>query len=117
MKANFRQEYGTVSEPGSLRSQYRLPPKAAGMLRRLANGSKRSGVVAVAIEVLFAVMLGTEMEVEECAETLAGLLGLEHDGPLTLRGWAHGARTLAGSLDVEALQMVEAILEEQAADE
>ena len=111
MKPDFKQKYGTVNEPGSLRSQYRLASKPAGMLRRLANGGKRSGVVAVAIEVLFAVMLGTEMEVEECAETLAGLLALDHDAPLTLRGWAHGARTLAGSLDVEALGMVEAILE------
>ena len=111
MKPDFRQEYGSVSGPGSLRSQYRLASKPAGMLRRLANGGKRSGVVAIAIEVLFAVMLGTEMEVEECAETLAGLLALDHDGPLTLRGWAHRARMLAGSLDVEALKMVEAILE------
>ena len=111
MKPNFRQEYGTVSEPGSWRSNVQLAPKAAGMLRKLANGGKRSGVIAVAIEVLFAVMLGTEAEIEECAGTLAGLLGLEHDGPLTLRGWAHGARALAGSLDMEALRMVEAILE------
>jgi len=111
MKANFRQEYGTVRGPGYWRSNVQLAPKAAGMLARLANGGKKSGVIAVAIEVLFAVMLGTEMEVEECAETLAGLLALDHDGPLTLRGWAHGARALAGALDVEALGMVEAILE------
>jgi len=116
MKPDFKQKYGTVSEPGSLRSQYRLPPKAAGMLRRLANGGKRSGVVAVAIEVLFAVMISTEAEIEECAGTLAGLLALDHDGPLTLRRWAYGARALAGSLDVEALRMVEAILEEQSAE-
>jgi hypothetical protein len=87
------------------------------MLRRLANGGKRSGVVAVGIEVLFCIMLGTDAELEECAGTLAGLLGLNADGPRTLRGWAHGARALAGSLDVEALRMVEAVLEEQAAGE
>ena len=111
MKPDFRQEYGTVRGPGYWRSNVQLAPKAAGMLARLANGGKKSGVIAVAIEVLFAVMLGTEIEVEECAETLAGLLALDHDGPLTLRRWAHGARMLAGSLDVEALKMVEAILE------
>jgi len=86
------------------------------MLRRLANGGKKSGVIAVAIEVLFSVMLGMPPEIEECAETLAGLLVLDHDGPLTLRRWAHGARMLAGLLDAEALKMVEAILEETAGE-
>ena len=113
MKPDFKQKYGTVSEPGSLRSQYRLASKPAGMLRRLANGGKRSGVIAVAIEVLFAVMLGTEAEIEECAGTLAGLLALDAEGPRALRRWANGARRLTGSLDVEALRMIEAILEVQ----
>ena len=115
MKPDFRQEYGSVSGPGSLRSQYRLAPKAAGMLRRLANGGKRSGVVAVAIEVLFCVMLGTDAQVEECAETLAGLLVLDNEGPRALRRWADGARALAQVLDIEALKMVETILEQAAA--
>ena len=114
MKLNFqRQEYGTVNEPGSLRSQYRLAPNVAVMLRRLANGGRRSGVLAVAIETLHALLLGTSEQIEECAETLARLPAFGKDSPRTLRLWADRARMLAGSLDIEALKMVEAVLEEK----
>lgn len=114
MKPDFRQKYGTVSGPGSMRREIRLAPKAARMLRQLASDGKRSGVIAIAVEVLFAVMLGTPVEIEECAETLAGLLGLDEWGPRVLRRWADGAQVLADLLDAEAVGMAEAILEEAA---
>ena len=69
MRLDFRQTYGTVGEPGAWRSSIQLAPRAAGFLRKLAGGGKRSGVIAVAVEVLYAIIQGTEPEVEECAET------------------------------------------------
>lgn len=113
MKLNFRQAYGKVSGPGCWRSQIRLAPKASGMLRKLAAGGKKSGVIAVAVEVLFSIVLGTPAECEECAGTLAGLLELDHAAPRHLRALAQGARWLGDALEREAVEIAEAVLETQ----
>ena len=111
MKLNFRQKYGKVSGPGCWRSQVRLAPKAAGRLRKLANGGKKSGVIAIAVEVLFSIVLGTPAECEECAGTLAGLLTLDHGAPHHLRALAQGTRWLGDALEREAIEMTEAMME------
>ena len=113
MRPDFRQTYGTVREPGAWRSSIQLAPRAAGFLRRLASGGKRSGVIAVAVEVLYAVIFGTEPEVEECAGTLAGLLEFHEDTPRLLRQWAQRCRLLCCALDLQALALADAIVEQE----
>ena len=114
MKLDFRQTYGAVGKPGAWRSSIQLAPRAAGFLRKLASSGKCSGVIAVAVEVLYAVILGTEPEIEECAGTLAGLLEFHEDTPRTLRRWAKRARLLVGMLDLQALALADAITEQRA---
>lgn len=113
MKLDFRQTYGTVGEPGAWRSSIQLAPRAAGFLRRLADGGKRSGVIAVAVEVLYAVLHGNEPEIEECAGTLAGLLEFHRNTPHILRVWANGCQMLARMLDLQALALADALFEQE----
>ena len=111
VRPNFRQGYGTVSEPGSWRSQVRLAAKQAGMLRALVNGGKKSGAIAAGVELLYCLLMGGPSQVDECAGMLAGAMELDRDAVKALAGWAERARLLADALDRERLGMVEAILE------
>jgi len=70
-------------------------------------------VIAVAVEVLCAVIFGTEPEIEECAGTLARLLEFHEDTPRTLRLWAQRCRLLYRALDLQALALADAIVEQE----
>jgi len=111
VRPNFRQIYGTVSEPGSWRSQVRLAAKQAGMLRQLVNGGKKSGVIAAAVEMLYCVLQGNPVQIDECAGMLASTMELDRGAVKALAGWAERTRLLADALDRQGEEMIEAILE------
>jgi len=67
----------------------------------------------MAVEVLYTVILGTEPEIEECAGTLAGLLEFHEDTPRLLRQWAQRCRLLYRALDLQALALADAIVEQE----
>ena len=111
VKLNFRQKHRSVGKPGNWRSSIRLAPRAAAFLRVLAQDGKRNGAIAVAVEVLHTVLLGTEVEIEKCAEVLAGLLECDETAPRTLRAWALGCQLLGSMLNLQAVEMTPTLVE------